>query len=99
MRYFNTVVSRGSDKISENIQSLITIISVNKFIMYIRRVWHISRDDAFRPKSHGFDSRSSRNVGAYCRDHGQVLSPQLPVALRRETPAQSKCCVGSASEY
>src|SRR6218665_2885700 len=29
---------------------------------------------------------------------GQVLNLQLPVALRREIPAQYPCCVGSASE-
>src|SRR6218665_1374652 len=32
------------------------------------------------------------------RDPGQVLNSQLPVALRREIPAQYPCCVGSASE-
>jgi len=26
-------------------------------------VWRIGRDDAFRPKGHGFDNRSSRHVG------------------------------------
>jgi len=29
---------------------------------------------------------------------GQVLHSQFPVALRRETPTQYPCCVGSASE-
>ena len=50
------------------------------------RVWRIGRVYAFRPKGHGFDSL------------GQVLNSQLPVALRREIPAQYPCCVGSASE-
>ena len=27
------------------------------------RVWRIGRDDAFRPKGHGFDSGSSHQVG------------------------------------
>ena len=33
----------------------------NKII--VGRVWRIGRVDAFRPKGHGFDSRSSRHVG------------------------------------
>src|SRR6218665_1612575 len=33
------------------------------------------------------------------RDLGQVLHSQLSVVLRRETPTQYPCCVGSASEY
>jgi len=32
------------------------------------------------------------------RDLGQALHSQLPVVLRRETPTQYPCCVGSASE-
>ena len=32
-------------------------------LYYVGHVWHISRVDAFRPKGHGFDSRSSRHVG------------------------------------
>ena len=39
--------------------------------------------DAFRPEGRGFESRSSRRVGTL----GLVLNSQLPVALRRETPA------------
>jgi len=39
------------------------------------------------------------NVGRSARrDLGQVLHSKLPVALRRETPTQYPCCVGSASE-
>ncbi len=56
--------------------------------------WLIGRFVAFRPKGRGFESRSSRQD----RDLGQVLHSQLPVALRRETPTQYPCCVGSASE-
>ena len=56
--------------------------------------WRFGRVDALRPKGNGFDSRSSRHV----KDLGQVLPSQLPVALRREIPAQYPCCVGSASE-
>src|SRR6218665_3941128 len=37
---------------------IVTIITINMV-----RVWRIGRDDAFRPKGHGFDSRSSRHVG------------------------------------
>ena len=48
----------------------------------------------FRLKGHGFDSHSSQPR----RDLGQVLHSQLPMALRREIPAQYPCCVGSASE-
>jgi len=48
-----------------------------------RVCWRFGRVDAFRPKGHGFDCRSSRH----------------PVALRREIPAQYTGCVGSASEY
>ena len=44
----------------------------------VGHVWSIGRVDAFRPKGHGFDSRSSR------RNLGQVLNSQLPVALWRE---------------
>jgi len=33
-----------------------------------------------------------------CRDLGQVLRSQLPLALWCETPAQYSCCVGNASE-
>ena len=29
----------------------------------VGRVWRIGRVDAFRPRGHGFDSRSSRHVG------------------------------------
>ena len=51
------------------------------------------RVDAFRPKGHGFDSCSSRHIVTL----GKVLM-QLPVALRREIPAQYPCCIRSASE-
>ena len=37
-------------------------------------------------------------AATYTRDLGQVLHAQLPVALRREIPAQYPCCVESASE-
>ena len=30
---------------------------------FVGHVWLIGRDDTFRPKGHGFDSRSSRHVG------------------------------------
>jgi len=40
-------------------------------------------------------NRSCRHVGS---DLGQVFNSQLPVAIRRETPSQYPCCVGSASE-
>jgi len=33
------------------------------------------------------------------RDLGQVLHSQLPVALRREIPAQYPCCIVSATEW
>ena len=33
-------------------------------LFFVGRVWRIGRVDAFRPKGHGFDSRSSRHVGA-----------------------------------
>src|SRR6218665_86775 len=56
-------------------------------------VWRIGRVDAFRPKGRGFNSRSSPR-----RDLGQVLHSQLPVALRREIPAQYPCYVGSAPQ-
>jgi len=42
-----------------------------------------------------FESRSSRHEETLI---GQVLHSQLPVALRREIPAQYPCCVGSASQ-
>ena len=57
--------------------------------------WRGGWVDSFQPDSRGFDSRSSRHVRKLV---GQVLNSQLPVALRRETPAQYPCCVGSASE-
>ena len=31
--------------------------------MIVGRVWRIGRDDAFCPKSHGFDSRSRHHEG------------------------------------
>ena len=48
-----------------------------------------------------FDRRvvGSNPALAAHRDIGQVLNLQLPVALRRETPAQYPCCVGDASEF
>src|SRR6218665_1017969 len=55
--------------------------------------WRIGRVEAFRPEGRGFESRSRPQR----RDLGQVLHSQLPMALRRETPAQYPCCVGSAS--
>src|SRR6218665_731342 len=57
--------------------------------------WRIGRAEAFRQKGRGFESRSSHHVGTLGKsfDHSQ-----LPVALRRETPAQYPCCIGSA-EY
>ena len=33
--------------------------------VFVGRGWHIGRVDAFRPKGHGFDSRSSRHVGTF----------------------------------
>src|SRR6218665_4128901 len=57
----------------------------------LERGWRIRLVDAFRPNGHGLDSRSIRHVG----DLGQVLHSQLPVALRREIPAQYPCCVGT----
>jgi len=47
------------------------------------------RVEAFRPEGRAFKSRHV--------DLGQVLNSQLPVAPRRESPAQYPCCVGSAS--
>ena len=46
-----------------------------------------------------FDRRvSSSNPAQTPRgDHGQALNLRLPVALRRETPAQYPCCVGCTS--
>ena len=35
---------------------------IDNFILFVGRVWRIGRVDAFRPKGHGFDSRSSRHV-------------------------------------
>src|SRR6218665_1001314 len=55
------------------------------------RGWGIGSVDAFRPKAHGFDSRSWRHVGTFL----QVLHSQLPVALRRAIPTQHSCCVGT----
>jgi len=41
---------------------------------------------------------STPALAATCTDLGQVLNSQLPVAFRREIPAQYPCCVGSAYE-
>ena len=35
----------------------------NELLKMVGRVWHIGRVDAFRPKDHGLDSRSSRHIG------------------------------------
>src|SRR6218665_1259695 len=60
--------------------------------------WLIGRFVAFRSKGRGFESRCNRHVHVGTRDIGQVLHSQLHVALRRETPTQYSCCVGSTSE-
>ena len=60
-------------------------------------LWLIGRFVAFRPKGHGFESRSSRHVETFGK--WQVLHSQLLVALQSETQAQYPCCVGSASEW
>ena len=41
---------------------------------------------------------SNPTIATTYRNLGQVLNLQMPLALRRETPAQYPCCVGSASE-
>ena len=58
-----------------------------------RRGWRIGRVDAFRPKSHGFDSRSNRHVGTM----GKSFTHSC--LWRSEILAQYPCCVESASEY
>src|SRR6218665_3624192 len=59
------------------------------------RGWRTGRVDAFRPKGHGFGSRSSRHVATLGKSVTHII---LPVALRRGIPAQYPCCVGGASE-
>ena len=47
-------------------------------------VWRIGRDDAFHPKGHGFDSRSSSHVGTL----GKFLTHNAPgVKLRHSIHA------------
>ena len=41
---------------------------------------------------------SNHALAASYRNLGQVTRSQLPVAIRRQTPKQYPCCVGSASE-
>ena len=72
--------------IHEKVEALISLLSS---LCIVGRGWRIGWVDAFHPKGHGFDSRSSRHVGTLGK---------LPAALRRETLTQFPCCVGSASE-
>ena len=38
-----------------------------KYLNYVGRWWLIGKVDAFRPKGHGFDTRTSRHVGTMGR--------------------------------
>jgi len=76
---------------------LLTIANI--LINNTRGAWRvIGRFVALRPKVRGFESRYSRHIVSLGKqDTVQVLHLQFPEALRRETPTQYPCCVGSAS--
>ena len=57
--------------------------------------WPIGRVDAFRPKGHGLDSRSSRHVGALGKSFTLSSLWRFGLKLRHMYP----CCFRSASGY
>src|SRR6218665_1300387 len=61
------------------------------------RVWGIGRDAAFRPKGHGFASRSSRHVGTLGKFLTHSCLWLFGVQLRHSI-RHNPCCVGSAPE-
>src|SRR6218665_1801958 len=72
------------------LQVSLVSISMYTFAICSRTWWLIGRFVAFRPKGHGFESRSSCHSG----DLGQVFHLQLPVAFQHETLTLYLCCVG-----
>ena len=57
--------------------------------MIVGRVWRIGRVDAFRPKSHGFDSRSSRHAGTLGKSFTHICLWRFGVKFRHSIRAVS----------
>ena len=59
------------------------------WVAHVGRGWRISWVDAFCPKGHGFDSRSSRHVGTFGKSFSHSCLWRLGVKLRHSIRAVS----------
>ena len=86
---------RNSQQKTTACTSILPVYRPTVYTFHVERGGSLVNSSPFvRRVMHG----SNPTLAATYRDLGQVLHLQLPVALRRETPTQYPCCVGSASE-